>query len=155
MNLASLLPYDQVACDPEACSKKRVLEELSGLLAKADPTLSKTQIFQGLLSREQLGSTGLGKGVALPHTRINDLQSPSLALIKLKNGIDFDAPDHQPVDLLFALMVPEASSQVHLDILAQLAEMLRNPEFLERLRGSRNCQALHQLATRWQTPTHA
>ncbi len=150
MNIASLLPADQILCGPEVSSKKRALEILSSLLAKSGPELSEEEIFDGLLHRERLGTTGLGRGVAIPHTRLPSLTRPTLAMIKLDKGIDFDAPDHQPVDILFALAVPDDDNSSHLDILAMLAEMLGRQEFIEQLRKTFNCEALYQQLAQWQ-----
>jgi len=150
MNIASLLPADQILCGPEASSKKRALELLSGLLAKSAPDLSEEEIFDGLLHRERLGTTGLGRGVAIPHTRISSLARPTLAMIKLDKGVDFDAPDHEPVDILFALAVPADDNSSHLDVLAMLAEMLSRQTFVDELRKTYNCDALYQQLVEWQ-----
>ena len=149
MNLATLLPADQVLCGPETGSKKRSLELLSELLAKSIPKIPQEDIFKGLLQRERLGSTALGKGVAIPHTRLANITSPTMAMIKLDKGIEYDAPDGQPVDILFALAVPEDSDSNHLKILASLAEMLANHEFVNELRSNYNCNALYELLSNW------
>ena len=149
MNIATLLPADQVLCGPEAKSKKRALEILGELLAKSSPNLSAEDIFVGLLHRERLGATGLGRGIAIPHTRLAGLEAPTLAMIKLNEGIDFGSSDNERVDILFALAVPENDTDTPLKILAMLAEMLGDEDFIARLRNTCNCQALHQLITHW------
>lgn len=151
MNVASLLPVDQILCNPEANSKKRVLELLSHLLAKSSPDISEEEIFDGLLKRERLGTTGLGRGVAIPHTRLAGLKSPTIAMIKLERGIDFDAPDQIPVDILFALAVPAEDDANHLQILASLAEMFGNRELVTALRKTHHCEALYRQLLQWQS----
>ena len=149
MNLATLLPADQVLCGPEATSKKRTLELLSQLLAKSIPQVPQEEIFKGLLQRERLGTTALGKGVAIPHTRLANVTTPTIAMIKLDKGIEYDAPDGEPVDILFGLAFPEDSDSNHLEILATLAEMLAEHEFVNELRNNYNCNALYQLLSNW------
>ncbi len=142
MQIAKLLDSDRIACQRDSSSKKRALESLSKLLANDLPGFTDAEIFDSLIGRERLGSTGLGKGVALPHGRMKGLEAPIAALLTLEHGIDYDAVDNQPVDLLFALLVPEESTDEHLKILAQLAEMFSNAEFCSKLRhsgGSKNC----------------
>lgn len=150
MNLATLLPLERVCCNADISSKKRVLQELSELLASTNAELREEEIFNSLLNRERLGATGLGKGVAIPHGRLAATDTASAALITLNRGIDFDAPDAQPVDILFALIVPEESTDEHLQILAHLAEMMADEGFMTRLRKQKNCQPLHILVSQWQ-----
>jgi PTS system nitrogen regulatory IIA component len=151
MNLAALLPLERVCCNAQINSKKRALHELSELLAMTNPILRVDEVFDSLLIRERLGSTGLGKGVAIPHGRLvaTKTTSAALALITLKKGIDYDAPDTQPVDIFFALIVPEQSTDKHLHILAHLAEMMSDEHFVGRLRDQKNCQSLHTLVNQW------
>ncbi len=150
MNLATLLTLERVCCQADISSKKRALHELSELLAMPHPNLRVEEVFDSLLSRERLGTTGLGKGVAIPHGRLAGINTASAALITLKNGIDYDAPDGQSVDVLFALMVPEESTDEHLGILAHLAEMMTDKHFMEQLRKQKNCPSLHALVSQWQ-----
>jgi len=111
MNITNLLNPERVFCRDDVGSKKRLLEQLSELLAGSSPGLSQNEIFNALLNREKLGSTGLGKGVAIPHGRMATLEHPVCAFIKLATPIDFDASDGQPVDLIFTLLVPEDSTE--------------------------------------------
>jgi len=141
MPTPELLHPARIACQQESSSKKRSLEILSGLLASAVPDYTEAEIFDSLVARERLGSTGLGNGVALPHGRLRSLKRPIAALLTLKQGIDFDAIDRQPVDLLYALLVPEESDEEHLKILAHLASMFSTPDFCSRLR---NCSDSNQ-----------
>lgn len=145
IRVRDLLTAERVDCDLRAGSKKRVLELMSGLLAAGEPRLTQTEVFDSLLSRERLGSTGLGHGVAIPHGRLKHSTRAIGAFVKLANGIDFDAVDCQPVDLLFALLVPEQSTQEHLELLAQLAQMFSDADLVRRLRQTNERQALLDL----------
>jgi len=145
MPTTELLHPARIACQQNSSSKKRSLESLSNLLASAVPDYTETEIFDSLIGRERLGSTGLGNGVALPHGRLRGLKQPIAALITLRQGIDFDAIDRQPVDLLYALLVPEESTEEHLQILARLASLFSNPDFCSRLRNCSDSDQCFQL----------
>ena len=121
--LASILPPAQVLVSVDVTSKKRAFEE-AGLLFESQHGLSRALITDSLFARERLGSTGLGHGVAIPHGRIKGLKSPMAAVFQLAQPIGFDAPDEQPVSLLIFLLVPEAATQKHLEILSEIAELL-------------------------------
>jgi len=149
MFIADLLTPERVVTKADITSKKRALEYLSTLIAESCPDLDQGEIFASLLGREKLGSTGLGNHVALPHGRIK-LERPAVgAFVTLAEPVDFDAIDDQPVDLLFALVVPEESTDEHLLILAQLAEMFRNDAFCERLRQTTEPGKLLELLGTW------
>lgn len=150
MQLTDILSLSRISCDSQASSKKRVLEQLSDLIANDQVALSRVDIFDSLLARERLGSTGLGHGIAIPHGRISNSERALGAIIKLREGIDYEALDHQPVDLLFALLVPEKSTEEHLQLLAQLAEMFSNREVVEKLRQANNPAELLDTIITWQ-----
>lgn len=150
MNFVNLLSLERIRCGVHVTSKKRSLEALSTLLAQAEGEPTQRSIFEHLIGRERLGSTGLGKGVALPHARIDGLDEARSALIKLDQSVDFDAIDKQPVDLLFALAVPKHFSDEHLRILAALAELFSDQVFCERLRNSQSAEAMYQQIMHWQ-----
>lgn len=143
MDINQLIAPDRVICLSEISSKKRVLEKLSHLLGLGAVGLDPADIFNRLIERERLGSTGLGHGVALPHARIGDNESALGAVIKLERGVDFDSPDNEPADLLFALLVPEAHTEEHLQILASLASMFSDAEFCAALRRSDTDEQLY------------
>jgi len=147
MQLSDFLSSDRIVCNSDASSKKRALELLSELLAADQPNASATDIFESLISRERLGGTGIGYGVAIPHGRLKNCDHATAAFIQLKQAIDFDAIDKQPVDLLFALVVPEESNEDHLKLLALLAGMFNDDEFRERARQCQSGQDLHRLFT--------
>lgn len=150
MQVSELLELERINCNTDAASKKRVLEQLSALLADSQSELTQTQVFDSLLSRERLGSTGLGHGVAIPHGRVKNTDKTLVALIKLEHGIDYDAIDNQPVDLLFALLVPEHSTDEHLQLLSQLAEMFSDPELVKQLRAANDSGSLLNTIREWQ-----
>lgn len=150
MNLSQLIAPDRVICLPNISSKKRLLEKLSQLLAQGALGLNHGDIFNRLIERERLGSTGLGHGVALPHGRIADLDQSVGAFIKLDQAIDFDSTDGQPTDLLFALLVPEFHTEEHLQILASLAGMFSNMEFCKQLRHCTNDEELFRHLSGWE-----
>jgi PTS system nitrogen regulatory IIA component len=148
--LASILPVAQVLVGVEATSKKRAFEE-AGLLFESLHGLSRALVTDSLFARERLGSTGLGHGVAIPHGRIKGLKAPMAAVFLLQQPIGFDAPDEQPVGLLIFLLVPEAATQKHLEILSEIAELLSDSGLRERLKTSASQQALHQLIAQWRS----
>ena len=150
MQLTDFLTTDRIACDVHAHSKKRALEELSELISHDQGSISATDIFDCLLSRERLGSTGIGFGVAIPHGRLKDSSHPTAALIQLNHGIDFDAVDNQPVDLLFALVVPDNATEAHLKILALLAAMFKEDDMRAPLREAKSPEDMMQLIREWQ-----
>jgi PTS system nitrogen regulatory IIA component len=149
MQISALLSPNRVACHQDISSKKRSLELLSHLLATALPAFSDGELFDSLVGRERLGSTGLGHGVALPHGRIKGLDAPIAAFVSLQKGVDYDAIDNQPVDLLFALMVPEESTEEHLQILAQLAAMFSDTDLCTAMRNCGDSKQCLDLISHW------
>jgi nitrogen PTS system EIIA component len=149
MQVFDILTRERVVCGIKARSKKAILEVLAHLIASPASELGSAEVFNSLLSRERLGSTGLGHGVAIPHGRINHGSRTYGAFARTEEGIDFDALDNQPVDLFFSLLVPDKATDQHLQILAQLAEMFSDDEFLTRLRASRLHDELFELLTTW------
>lgn len=148
--LASILSAAQVLVHVDASSKKRVFEE-AGLLFENLHGLNRSLVTDSLFSRERLGSTGLGHGVAIPHGRIKGLKSPMAAVIQLAQPIGFDAPDEQSVNLLIFLLVPEAATQKHLEILSEIAEMLSDAVLREKMAASASSDELFGLIGRWQS----
>ena len=132
-NVGDLLNHKNVSCHASAISRKRALQVAAELIADED--LNADALFDGLMARERLGSTGLGDGVAIPHCRMNCTRMRA-ALLSLPAPIDYEAADGQPVDLLFVLVVPEEEQQAHLTALTELAEVFSNPAALANLRGA-------------------
>lgn len=149
MNLISkiLLP-DNILLDTESSSKKRVFER-AGLLFENKQQIARSTVFDSLFAREKLGSTGLGQGVAIPHGRIAKLRDATAAFIKTSNPIPFDAPDGQPVNMVFVLLVPERATDLHLQLLGELAQMFSDPEFREQLNACDDSAAIYQLFFNW------
>ena len=152
--LASILPPDHVVAHVEVTSKKRAFEE-AGLLFENLHGLSRALVTDSLFSRERLGSTGLGHGVAIPHGRIKGLKAPMAAVLQLEHPIGFDAPDERPVGLLIFLLVPEAATQKHLEILSEIAELLSDAALREQLTTAPDAAQLHGLIAAWQSATVA
>ena len=150
MNLISkvLLP-ENVILDTESTSKKRIFERV-GILFENTQHVARSQVFDSLFAREKLGSTGLGHGVAIPHGRIKGLREASAAFAKTQTLIPFDAPDGQPVNLIFVLLVPERATDMHLQLLSELAQMFSDKNFRDQLQNSNDPAAIHQLFVNWQ-----
>lgn len=147
--ISKILPVENILLDAESASKKRVFERV-GLLFENSQNIARSQVFDSLFAREKLGSTGLGQGVAIPHGRIKNLREAVAAFVKTGNPIPFDAPDGAPVNLIFVLLVPERATDLHLQLLGELAQMFSNAEFRERLLASNDPDAIHQMFTNWQ-----
>ncbi|MDX2457543.1 MAG: PTS IIA-like nitrogen regulatory protein PtsN [Gammaproteobacteria bacterium] len=150
MNITDLLVPDRATCREDVGSKKRLLEYISELLASSAPELSQNEIFNALINREKLGSTGLGKGVAIPHGRIASLERPVCAFVKLANPVDFDATDGQAVDLVFTLLVPEDSTEEHLQVLSTIAEIFSNAGISMALRQCDTDSCLLERLCQWE-----
>ncbi len=144
--LEKLLTPGRTACRVPGVSKKRLFETLAKTISTDQLSLPYGEVFAQLIAREKLGSTGLGQGIAIPHCRVDNCIHPIGTLMTLQDPIDFDAPDDQPVDLLFALLVPAEAHQQHLDILANIAKLFSNGDFCKQLRAARDDQSLYQLA---------
>ena len=126
-------------------SKKRALEQIAHLIAREIPDLEMQDVFEALIAREKLGSTGFGNGIAIPHCRLKGCDKPVSALMHLDAPIDFDAIDGAPVDLLFVLLVPEAATDAHLELLRQIASMLDRKDVRDKLRSASSNEALYQV----------
>ena len=150
MNLiAKLLPVQNVLIDLDVSSKKRVFEH-AGLLFENNRSIARSQVFDSLFAREKLGSTGLGQGIAIPHGRIKGLRDAIGAMIRMREPIPFDAPDGLPVNLIFVLLVPERATDVHLQILSELAQMFSDKPFRDRLLSVSTADAMQRLIAEWQ-----
>lgn len=141
MDFETLLPSECVAQVSDIASRKRALTAIADLLAQRHPEISARQLLDALAEREQLGSTGIGEGVAIPHCRL-DCQRMMAAFLRLEQGIDYDAIDEQPVDLLFALVVPRQETRLHLQVLALLAAAFGDRMLRDQLRQAPSAQAL-------------
>src|SRR4051812_16981197 len=144
-----ILPPENVALDLDVSSKKRAFEQ-AGLIFENNCGIARSVVTDNLFARERLGSTGLGHGVAVPHGRVKGLKNPLAAVLRMQQPIPFDAPDDEPVGLLIFLLVPEAATQRHLEILSEIAEMLSDRELRERLKGDVDAAGLHRLISDWE-----
>ena len=151
MNITELLEPERIVCCNNAGSKKRLLERLATLLAGNTSQISQNDIFDALINREKLGSTGLGKGVAIPHGRMTSLTEPLCAFVKVDEPVEFDASDGQAVDLVFALLVPENSTEEHLQVLSTIAEIFSNPVICTALRNCETGQCILEQLYQWES----
>jgi len=145
-HLSRILPAGNVVLDMLATSKKRAFEQ-AGLLFENNNGLARALVFDSLFARERLGSTALGQGVAVPHGRVKGLEQALAAFIRLAQPITFDAPDGQPVSMLLCLLVPETATQQHLDVLAELAQLMSNKALREALATEPDAAIVHRMLT--------
>ena len=136
------LPIPKGRVATTAQEAKQIAEELGGRV------VVKSQVL--VVAREKLGSTGLGQGIAIPHGRIKGLKTPIGAFCRLVTPVQFDAPDGKPVGLNFVLLVPEAATQRHLEILSEIAELLSDRDLREKLKTEQDAEKVHELISRWE-----
>ena len=149
MNLVSrLLPREHVVLGLDVSSKKRLFEQV-GLLFENSRQIPRARVFDSLFDREKLGSTALGYGVAIPHGRIRALKEPVCAFVRTATPIPFEAPDGEPVSLVFAMLVPEHANETHLELLSELAQMFSDAGLREALVAAPDPPAAHRLITEW------
>ncbi|WP_269531268.1 PTS IIA-like nitrogen regulatory protein PtsN [Chitinimonas sp. BJYL2] len=146
--IASVLPLANVFLDLDLTSKKRLFEQ-AGLLFENSHGIARSTIFDALFAREKLGSTGLGQGVAIPHGRIKGLKEALGVFVRLKQPIPFEAPDGKPVQLAFVLLVPEQATDLHLQILSELAQLFSDRKLRESLLAAETAEATYSLLTQW------
>ena len=146
--LAQILPKENIRISLKATSKKRVFEQAS-LIFESQCNIARSKIFNSLFSREKLGSTGLGNGIAIPHGRLEGLKKSEAVVLCLDVPIPFDAIDGKAVDLLIFLLVPTSSSKDHLEILAEVANMLSDNKFIDELRHSTSADQLYEGICSW------
>ena len=147
MDIKTILTPELTFCNVQGVSKKRLIETSAELIVEQVKSVDANQIYNALIAREQLGSTGLGNGISIPHCRVPKCESTIGCLVKLEKGIDFDAIDGKPVDLLFFLLVPENTIEGHLEVLRNLAERFNNSNYCTDLRGCTSNQGLFDAAT--------
>lgn len=147
MNLMSrILPPENIVLDLPVTSKKRAFEQ-AALLFENHHGVARTTVFQSLMARERLGSTALGHSVAVPHGRIKDLKEPCAAFLRLAEPVHFDVSDGRTASLLFFLLVPETATQLHLDLLSEIARLMSDATVRQALATEQDPQHLHQLLT--------
>jgi PTS system nitrogen regulatory IIA component len=143
-NFSRHLPLSHVLLDLDVSSKKRLFEQI-GLLFENENKLSRASVFDALFAREKLGSTGLGHGVAIPHGRIKHLRETLAVFIRTKDGVPFEAPDGEPVRLVFAMLVPEHATEQHLNLLSELAQVFSESELREALIAEPDAARAHAM----------
>lgn len=147
-HIAKLLPPSNILLDLDVTSKKRLFEQV-GLIFENHQGIARSTVFDSLFAREKLGSTGLGQGVAIPHGRVKGIKDAIGAFVRLINPVPFDAPDGKPVGVVFVLLVPEAATELHLQILSELAQFFSDPEMRNQLGSGSDAAALHQKIIAW------
>lgn len=153
MKVAELFPVRHIRIDEIYQSRKRVLEVLSGLLA--DDELggqNATAMFEALIARERLGCTAIGHGIAIPHGRVGDVITPRGAIVRLREGVDFSAPDGEPVDLIIGLIIPEDCHDQHLEVLGHLARHLSDPDERALIMEAQSVERVQSIVVDWLKP---
>ncbi len=147
MSLRTLLAPGHAFYGVQGVSKKRTLEYIANVISQRQESLEAKTVFNQLITREKLGSTGLGNGFALPHCRLSCCEKPQAIFLRLAEPIDFDAVDRKPVDMVFALIVPEGESEQHLNFLRMIAEQFSDEELCASLRSASDSDTLYRLLT--------
>ena len=142
MELAELLKPEAIVADLRATNKKQALQELSERAARLTG-LHERQIFDVLLERERLGTTGVGNGIAIPHGKLASIKSIAGIFARLEAPVDFEALDDQPVDLVFLLLAPEGAGADHLKALSRIARVLRDQDLVAKLRATESASAIY------------
>lgn len=150
--IADILTLERTQLGAQCTSKKRLIEHISHFLSEHIEDTTADDIYDNLIAREKLGSTGIGEGIAIPHSRLRQCEDTLGALFLLEDPIDFDSIDRQPVDLVFVLLVPEEATEQHLQTLSMLASHFQNADFRQALRNSADTQALYDAATHFEVP---
>jgi PTS system nitrogen regulatory IIA component len=150
--IAQLLPASNIAIDLDVATKGRLFDAVGALFAEHS-TLDATTVAGSLAAREKLGSTGLGQGIAIPHGRIKGLTEARGAFLRLKNPVPFDAPDGKPVTQVFVLLVPEQATDLHLQLLSELAQMFSERAFRDKLASAGSASDLVDLFRSWEPST--
>lgn len=146
MNISDVLAPDAVIAALKVNGKKQLLQELASRAAQ-QTGIPERKIFESLNERERLGSTGVGQGIAIPHSRLADVKEITGVFARLETPIDYDAVDKQPVDLVFMLLAPEGAGADHLKALARVSRLLRNQQACEKLRAASKPEALYAILT--------
>ncbi len=145
--ISDILSPERTIDGAPATSKKRVLEYLGNFLSQHIPHSSSEDIYEKLLARERLGSTGIGEGIAIPHCRLRQCDSTIAALLRLQEPIDYDSIDQKPVDLVFVLLVPEEANEEHLQTLSMIAEKFSKDTYRDSIRNAKNASDIYQVAS--------
>ena len=147
-HLANILPRENVLLDVEASDKPGLFEQIAAMLQQ-DGVLSREMVLESLLAREAVGSTGLGRGVAVPHGRVKGLKSAMAAFVRMKESIPFDSPDQEPVKVMIVVLIPDNVTQQHLEILSEIAELFSSEEFRTMLVTESDAATIHAKIVTW------
>ena len=134
MDIHAIVSLDRTECAVQCNSKKRILEIIADIAAKQNENIDQATVLNSLMARERMGSTGIGNGIALPHGRLPGLEKVIAIVVTSTPAIDFDALDEKPVDIFFALLVPEEQTEGHLQTLATVAGKLSDKETIKAIR---------------------
>lgn len=145
MKLQNILTLDCTLCAVPATSKKRIFDTICETASQHISAFSQHELLESLMKREQMGSTGIGSGIAIPHGRLADTDQVIAVLLTTQEPIDFDAIDNRPVDIVVALFVPEGDTQAHLSTLQSIAKLFSDKKNSKRVRKCRNNEELFQL----------
>jgi len=146
MQLEDILSLERCHCRIEGISKKRILSKISEIVSENIDSLESAEVFDALMAREQLGTTGLGDGIAIPHCRLAPCKNIIGALVTLDQPIDFDSLDRKPVDILFVLLVPREEKDEHVRTLAELATLFNDEDFCYTIRHTHDSEDLYNIA---------
>ena len=146
MQLEEILTPERCYCNVEGVSKKRLLKTISENIEENVGYLEANKVFEALMARERLGSTGLGNGIAIPHCKVAECRDILGCILTLREPIDFDSIDSKPVDLLFVLIVPDQKSDEHVQALGQVAQLFNDENFCHILRSTQDCEDLYNVA---------
>ena len=136
MKITDLLKLETIALNPEVSTKSEALDTLVDLMDKGGNLKNKAEYKKAVLAREELSTTGIGEGIAIPHAKTSAVEKPGLAAMVVKKGVDFDSLDGEPANLFFLIAAPEGEENLHLDVLARLSRLLMNPDFKQSLLNS-------------------
>ncbi len=145
MKLAEILGQNDIIFELKSNDKKGILEELAEVICAHENSVKKEEMVNVLLERERLGTTGIGDGVAIPHGKIASLRYPAISFGRSRDGLDFDSIDGRPTHLFFLLVAPENSSDLHLQILARIAKILKSSTFRKRLMEARSKEDIYRI----------
>ncbi len=148
MKLSELININSIIPELASKDKKSVLKELAGSIAHQELSVDENVLLKVLMEREQLGTTGIGDGVAIPHGKLSDIDRPIISFGRSRDGLDFDSMDGQPSYLFFLLIAPDNSSGVHLQVLAKIANLLKNNAFRKELMEAGSTEELYRMIIR-------
>ena len=146
-SISDILTLERTQLGAQCSSKKRVIQHVADFLADKIMDAQSDDIYERLINREKLGSTGIGEGIAIPHSRLSECEDTLGALFVLESPVDFDSIDRSPVDIVFVLLVPAEATEQHLQTLSMLAQKFNQESFRDRLRQATSSNELFQIAT--------